>query len=99
MKLSIWILFFVFAISANCTSDENDELSDNEDVIEHEELPEHEFVTEEKTVKSGKNKGQKKYTTSLMIPLEPFIFKSISQLTTPSTLTTRLSVPEAKKHP
>ena len=75
MKLSIWILFFVFAISANCTSDENDELSDNEDVIEHEELPEHEFVTEEKTVKSGKNKGQKKYTTSLMIPLEPLHFQ------------------------
>ena len=97
MKLSIWILFFVFAISANCTSDEDDEVSDNEDVIENEELPEHEFVTEEKTVKSGKNKGQKKYTTSLMIP--PFIFKSISQLTTPSTLTTRLSVPEAEKQP
>ena len=73
MKLSFWILFFVFAISANCTSDEDDEVSDNEDVIENEELPEHEFVTEEKTVKSGKNKGQKKYTTSLMIP--PFIFK------------------------
>ena len=64
---------FGLVISANCISDEEDEVSDNEDIIESEELPEHEFVTEEKTVKSGKNKGQKKFTTTLMIP--PYVYK------------------------
>ena len=39
MKLPIWILFFIFVISANCISDEEDEVSDNEDIIENEELP------------------------------------------------------------
>ena len=60
MKLSFWILFFVFAFSVNCTSDEEDEVSDNEDIIENEDLPAHRFVQEEKVVKSGKSKGQKK---------------------------------------
>ena len=57
----------------NCTSDEEDEVSDNEDIIENEELPTHRFVQEEKVVKSGKSKGQKKYITSLVIP--PYTFK------------------------
>ena len=73
MKLSFWILFFVFAFSVNCTSDEEDEVSDNEDIIENEDLPAHRFVQEEKVVKSGKSKGQKKYITSLVIP--PYTFK------------------------
>ena len=73
MKLPIWILFFIFVISANCISDEEDEVSDNEDIIENEELPAHRFVQEEKVVKSGKSKGQKKYITSLVIP--PYTFK------------------------
>ena len=46
---------------------------DGEDVIENNELPEHEFITIEKIVKSGKDKGKKKYTTTLMIP--PYAFK------------------------
>ena len=57
----------------NCTSDEEDEVSDNEDIIENEELPTHRFVQEEKVVKSGKSKGQKKYITSLVIP--PYTFR------------------------
>ena len=57
----------------NCTSDEEDEVSDNEDIIENEELPAHRFVQEEKVVKSGKSKGQKKYITSLVIP--PYTFR------------------------
>ena len=73
MKLPIWILFFIFVISANCISDEEDEVSDNEDIIENEELPAHRFVQEEKVVKSGKSKGQKKYITSLVIP--PYTFR------------------------
>ena len=52
------------------TFEPDDETDDFQD---HDDLPEHEFVTEEKTVKSGKNKGQKKYTTTLIIA--PFVFK------------------------
>ena len=74
--LSICTFLFLCATFVNCSnsSDEDEnEVSDTEDIIENNDLPEHEFVTEEKTVKSGKNKGQKKYTTTLMIP--PYIFK------------------------
>ena len=52
------------------TFEPDDETDDFQD---HDDLPEHEFVTEEKIVKSGKNKGQRKYTTTLIIP--PFVFK------------------------
>ena len=55
-------------------SDDSFEPDDEtDDFQDHDDLPEHEFVTEEKTVKSGKNKGQKKYTTTLIIA--PFVFK------------------------
>ena len=61
------------SISDNEEEDDQDEFSDGEDVIENNELPEHEFITIEKIVKSGKYKGNKKYTTTLMIP--PYAFK------------------------
>ena len=55
-------------------SDDSFEPDDEtDDFQDHDDLPEHEFVTEEKIVKSGKNKGQKKYTTTLIIA--PFVFK------------------------
>ena len=59
------------SISDNEEEDDQDEFSDSEDIVEK--LPEHEFVTTEKIVKSGKDKGKKKYTTTLMIP--PYAFK------------------------
>ena len=76
MKLSTWILFLLLITSVNSISDneeeDDQEFSDSEDIVENE-LPEHEFVTSEKVVKSGKDKGKKKYTTTLMIP--PYAFK------------------------
>ena len=74
MKLSIWIFFLLLVNSVNSISDneeEDDEFSDTEDIVEK--LPEHEFITSEKTVQTGKNKGTKKYITTLLIP--PYTFK------------------------
>ena len=74
--LLLCTIFLLLAISVNSISDnddDEDEFSDGEDVIENNELPEHEFITIEKIVKSGKDKGKKKYTTTLMIP--PYAFK------------------------
>ena len=85
-----WLLFCTFLILSasfvkSITDDEedNNEVSDNEDTPENHELPEHEFVTEEKVVKSGKDKGKKKYTTTLMIPPHTFkrkIDKKVGQI-------------------
>ena len=68
--LSICTFLFLCATFVNCSnsSDEDEnEVSDTEDIIENNDLPEHEFVTEEKTVKSGKNKGQKKYRLEVLV--------------------------------
>ena len=69
-KISIWILFLLFVSCQSGDSDTN-EASDDSDVSNS--LPDHEFVVEEKTVKTGVNKGQKKFTVTLLVP--PYEFK------------------------
>ena len=70
MKLLFWTYFFLLATSVNSNSDneqDSGEASDNEDLDDK--LPEHEFLVDEKVIKSGANKGQKKFTVTLMVPV------------------------------
>ena len=69
-KLSFWLIFFLSALFVNCQSDQ-EEFSDDNDLSDG--LPEHEFVIEEKIVKTGVNKGLKKFNVTLLVP--PYEFK------------------------